>query len=157
MDRIEFLKEIFTFYRRDISRNESLLLSYDRALSTRESIDWQKLFDITIREYDKTTLPPPSWFRGQFYRCYKQDNYNLYNNDGVKVIVTLNDGYKYDFELWHCSLSFNEIRQKLKQKFSYTSHDKDGNEITKTRVTDIQFIKEEEEDEQSSTGGKVFA
>lgn len=154
MQRTEFIDEIFSFFR---CTNDELKKAYDLAFSVKESIDWDKLYRIVLDEAETRYLPAPKWFKERFYRCYKQDNYNLYNNDGVKVIVTLNDGYKYDFELWHCSLSFNEIRQKLKQKFSYTSHDKDGNEITKTRVTDIQFIKEEEEDEQSSTGGKVFA
>lgn len=157
MDRIEFLKEIFAFFRRDIAKNENLLLSYDRALSTKESINWQRLYDITLREYDKTTLPPPSWFRGQFYRCYKEDNYNMHQNDGLKVIVTLNDGYKYDYELWHCTKSKNEIRQGLKRRFSYLTHDKEGNEIRATRVANIEFIKEESEDEQTGGSREVFA
>lgn len=155
MDRKGFVDALFDFFK---GADESKKQSYEIAFMTSKNIDWDRLYAIVVREAESTFLPSPRWIRDLFYRCIKQDNYNRYANDGTKVVVTLSDGYSYEYELWGCSKTQQEIRQGLKRKFSYLSHDEQGNEIKRTKVTRIEFIKEDEgENEQAFRSGEVFA
>jgi len=137
MNRSDFINEIFKFFK---NSDEELKKSYDLAFSVKQNINWDKLYQIVLKEAETRYLPSPKWFIERFYRCYKQENYNFYENNNTKVIVTLLDGYKYDFELWNCNKSQQEIREGLKSKFSHIN-DLGGVE---TAIKDIQFIKIEE-------------
>lgn len=113
MDRADFIDEIFIFFN---SKNENLKRTYDLAFTTKQSIDWNKLYKRVINEAETRYLPTPKWFISQFPYCLKQD-FKTSPNDGKKVVVRLKDGYFYEFVLCGCTKTENEIREGLYQKF----------------------------------------
>ena len=119
MDRIEFLKEIFNFFRVDAIKNEHLLTQYDLALSTREPIDWQKLYQLTLRETETRTLPTPKWFRDMFYRCQKIEEGVYGTPDGTRIRMILKHPTKgldiREAETYHISYTLEEMK-RYKQK-----------------------------------------
>ncbi len=131
MDRIEFLKKIFHFFGKDATQNEELLTQYDLAFTVKENIDWDKLYRIVLKEAETRYLPAPKWFVDKFYRCNKIDNFNFANNQQMKVIVTLQDDYQYEYDMEGCTLSQKEIIDGFNKRF-------------KGGVKNIQFIKEDE-------------
>ena len=132
MDRLEFIRAIFTFFRKDVTKNESLLTAYDTALSTKDPIDWDKLYNITLKESENLALPAPKWFISQFFRCRKNSGYNYYENEGKIVEVELKSGHTYEFELYNCSMTQNQIIDGLTKKYT-------GNDGT-TNVVNIRFF-----------------
>lgn len=122
MDRIEFLKEIFGFFRVDVTKNEQLLTQYDIALSTKEPIDWLKLYNLTLRESETRVLPAPRYFRGNFYRCIRQDGGNYGTPDGTRVRMTLfKDDMKTtetkEAETYHISYTLEQMKEYKRKQY----------------------------------------
>ena len=101
MNRSEFIDKVFSFFK---GGSDNQKTAYDIALSTREEIDWDRLYAITVRE-GETYLPKPKWFIERFYRCTKEAAQNYYENEGKIVEVALKSGHTYEFELYKCSKS----------------------------------------------------
>lgn len=115
MDRAEFREEIFAFFNR--GNNESLKQSYDLAFTVKEPIDWDKLYRLVITSAESRYLPSPKWFLDFFPQCIKREDNNYTTPDGLKVKLTLNDGYSYEFETYHLSYTLEEIKQKFMKKY----------------------------------------
>lgn len=128
MNRKDFIDEIFAFFK---NSDEGLKKSYDLAFTVKENIDWDKLYRIVLKEAETRYLPAPKWFVDKFYRCNKIDNFNFANNQQMKVIVTLQDDYQYEYDMEGCTLSQKEIIDGFNKRF-------------KGGVKNIQFIKEDE-------------
>lgn len=128
MNRKDFIDEIFTFFK---SKDEELKKAYDLAFTVKENIDWDKLYRIVLKEAETRYLPAPKWFLERFYRCNKVGNYNFANNQNVKVIVTLLDGYFYEFSMAGCNKSQKEITEGFYKYF-------------KGKVKSVEFIEVDE-------------
>jgi hypothetical protein len=128
MERKEFIDQVFTFFK---NNDEELKKAYDLAFTVKENIDWDKLYRIVLKEAETRYLPAPKWFVDKFYRCNKIDNFNFANNQQMKVIVTLQDDYQYEYDMEGCTLSQKEIIDGFNKRF-------------KGGVKNIQFIKEDE-------------
>lgn len=113
MQRSEFIDEMFSFFK---CKDEDLKRAYDLAFTVKESIDWDKLYKIVINEAESRYLPVPKWFKDFFPRCIITSS-NFYENDGLKVRVTLTDGYSYEYETFQNNLSLEELKQKFMNKF----------------------------------------
>lgn len=114
MQRSEFIEQVFMFFK---SKDENLMRAYDLALTVKESIDWDKLYRVVLNEAESRYLPTPKWFKDFFPRCVKQDAVNYATADGIKIRINLKDGYKYDYETYQNSLSFEEIKQRAMRRF----------------------------------------
>lgn len=119
MDRFEFLRNVFKFFGKDLNKNQELLSQYDFGLSTKEPIDWQKLYHITLKEPETRTLPSPKWFRDRFYRCYKVEEGSYGTPDGTRVRMALKSD-KYGIEIreaetYHISYTLEQMKM-YKQK-----------------------------------------
>ena len=128
MNRSEFIGEIFKFFK---NSDDDLKKSYDLAFSVKDNIDWDKLYRIVLKEAETRYLPSPKWFIDKFYRCNKIDNFNFANNQDTKVIITLDNDYQYDFEMFNCTLSKEKIIEGFNKKFN-------------GKVKNIQFVKIDE-------------
>lgn len=121
MDRIEFLQEVFNFFRVDPTKNEHLLTQYDAALSTKEPIDWQKLYNLILKEAESRTLPTPKWFRERFYKCYKQDDGNYGTPDGTKIRMVLRaENGKEEIreaETYHIQYTLEEMKEYKQRQY----------------------------------------
>lgn len=119
MDRIDFITDVFKFFGKDVTKNKELLTQYDFALSTKEPIDWYKLYAIVLKETESRILPPPKWFRDKFYRCYKIEEGNYGTPDGTRVQMKLkNDKYGVEIkeaETYHISYTLEQMKN-YKQK-----------------------------------------
>ena len=115
MQRSEFIDEIFSFFK---CKDEDLKRAYDLAFTVKESIDWDKLYKIVINEAESRYLPVPKWFKDFFPRCIKTSA-NFYENDGLKIKITLNDGYSYEYETFQNNLSLEELKQKEQYWIEY--------------------------------------
>lgn len=119
MDRIDFITNVFKFFGKDVTKNKELLTQYDFALSTKEPIDWYKLYAIVLKETESRILPPPKWFRDKFYRCYKIEEGNYGTPGGTKIQMKLkNDKYGVEIkeaETYHISYTLEEMK-RYKQK-----------------------------------------
>lgn len=122
MTRLEFLQEIFKFFGK---KDDELLKTYDIALTTRDNIDWQKLYKKVITEAESRYLPAPKWFLGMMPSFiitelgqYKYDNGNI-------VYVLRDDARKkrtghhlfYTVPLWHETRTISEIEKLYRQKY----------------------------------------
>lgn len=112
MNRSEFIDDIFEFF----NSKDSLKRSYDLALTTRQQIDWDKLYQMVITEAETRYLPTPKWFISKFPYCIKQE-FRTHPNDGKKCVVLLKDGYFYEFVLCNCNKTENEIREGYYKMF----------------------------------------
>ena len=120
MDRIDFLTEVFKFFGKDVTKNKELLTQYDMALSTKEPIDWFKLYNIVLKETETRNLPTPKWFRDRYYRCQKVEEGVYGTPDSVRVRMALkSDKYGVEIreaETYHISYTLEEMKQyKLRQ------------------------------------------
>ena len=114
MERLEFIEKVFTLFRVNPDNNRDLILIYDDAFSTRKPVDWDKLYKMVISEAEGG-LPKPAFFTSKFDMCLKQSDYTT--ADGIKSRINLKDGYKYDYETYQNSLSFEEIKQRAMRRF----------------------------------------
>lgn len=114
MERLEFIERIFTLYRVNPENNRELVLIYDDALSTRKPVDWDKLYKSVISTADGG-LPKPGFFTAKFDTCLKDVNYTT--ADGIRLKVSLNDGFSYEYETYRTSLTFEQIKQKFMKLF----------------------------------------
>ena len=122
MTRLEFLQEIFKFFGKN---DEDLLRTYDMALTTRDNIDWGKLYKKIITEAESRYLPAPKWFIGMFPSCikYEQGQYRYDNGTGVLRLkdekLKARTGYNrfYVFDMWHTTHTIDEIYNHFKAKY----------------------------------------
>lgn len=126
MTRIEFLERIFDFFGKDIEKNAQLLKDYDLALSTPKRIDWDKLYNKTIKESETKYLPMPKWFIAKFDECIKVDEQTYKINGGTGVLKLAykdkNTGeitkrLTYEYDMSNCPYSLAEIKAKFRAKF----------------------------------------
>lgn len=112
MNREEFLRNIFSFFGKN---DEDLLRTYDLALTTREQIDWDKLYKKVITEVVSRYLPAPSWFIAMFPCCpLKVDG--QYKYDSGTGVLRLKDRF-YVFDMWHTTHTTEEISRNFKNKY----------------------------------------
>lgn len=134
MNRLEFIEKIFILYRLDPEKNRNLILAYDEALTTKKNIDWSKLYSWVIKNAEGG-LPRPAFFINQFDYCISRDYSMANDNDGKRVLVMLDNGKSYDYELYNCSKSQDEIRQYFDNHFKKT--DESGEH---SRVKEVYFF-----------------
>lgn len=122
MTRLEFLRRIFSFFGKN---DEELLKTYDVALTTRQSIDWDKLYKKVLTEAESRYLPPPKWFIGMFPSCVKLDE-GCYTFDSGTGVLTLKDEKRkkhtghnrfYVFDMWHTTHTLKEIIDNFKNQY----------------------------------------
>ena len=133
--RREFIHYIFEFFR--IEETDSLVSTYDIALTTKYSVDWQAFYEDIIKTVEKRTLPMPKFFSdkvAQFKKIVQQEA--RLNNESI-IRVELKNGYCYDFTVnnYVDCRSLSEIRKR----FEY----KDENKKIKSNIKKItQYPKE---------------
>lgn len=114
MDRLEFIEKVFTLYRVNTEKSRDLIFVYDEAFTTNKPVDWDRFYKF-VANTAEGNLPKPGWFISKF------DNFLLQGNtataDGIRVKVTLTDGYSYEYETYCNSLSFDEIKRRFMKKF----------------------------------------
>ena len=116
MDRLQFLEKIFLFYGKEQNpKNRELLKDYDLALTTSKNIDWDKLYNKTIKETETKYLPMPKWFIAKFDDCIKVDEQDI-KFDGGTGILKLRYTF-YTFDMSGCTHTFEEIIRKFKEKY----------------------------------------
>ena len=88
MNRGTFLDLIFSFFKVKDDDN-SLKQSYDMALITRKSIDWQAMYMNVIKTAESRYLPPPKWFlaKMKYFEIHEQGSL-----DGSKIRITYKSG-----------------------------------------------------------------
>lgn len=142
MNKDQFVLAIMAIFNKTEEKNGDLFEAYRLGLATSKNVDWAKLYHRCLHQLSEKSLPMPNWFSAQYDYCLVGSGVHYRDNEGVKVIVTLLDGYEYEFDLWNCNKSQQAIRQGLKRKFSH--RDENGELIT--NVIDIRFVKEDEGD-----------
>lgn len=119
MDRIDFITDVFKFFGKDVIKNKELLTQYDLALSTKEPIDWYKLYGIVLKEAETRVLPTPKWFRDKFERCYKVEEGEYGTPDGTRIRMILKHPTKgldiREAETYHISYTLEQMKN-YKQK-----------------------------------------
>lgn len=112
MNRIEFLQEIFKFFGK---KDEDLLRTYDIALTTKDDIDWQKLYKKVITEAESRYLPAPKWFLSMMpsFVITKPGQYRYDDGTGV---LRLTDRF-YVFDMWHVTHTIEQISNHYKNKY----------------------------------------
>lgn len=132
--RREFIHYIFEFFR--IEETESLVSTYDIALTTRYSVDWQAFYEDIIKTVEKRTLPMPKYFSDKVAKFKKITTDTRLTNEAI-IRVILKSGQDYIFtvnNLVDCS-----TLKEVKKRFEY----KDENKKTKTNIKKIiQYPKE---------------
>lgn len=141
--RREFIHYIFEFFR--IEETESLVSTYDLALTTKYSVDWEAFYEDVIKTVEKRTLPMPKFFSDKVAKFKKITIDTRLTNEAI-IRVILKSGQYYDFtvnNLVDCS-----TLKEVKKHFEY----KDENNKTKTDIKKIiQYPKET-----TLIGEKVF-
>lgn len=133
MNRLEFVKSILTLFGK--GENTQLINEYDKALETYKRVDWDKLYQRSIGQISERKLPMPAWFRSQYDYCIQGNGFKANENNGKMVNVELNNGSSYEYELYNCSKTQNEIIQMINDRFTVeTENDK------KCNVKNIQFF-----------------
>lgn len=127
MDRLQFLEKVFLFYGKELNaKNMELLKDYDLALSTPKIIDWEKLYNKTIKESETRFLPMPKWLIAKFDDCIKVDEqtYKINGGTGILKLVFRDKRTKeiskevdYSFDMTNCIYSLLEIKAKFKAKY----------------------------------------
>lgn len=86
MKRIEFLQNIFTFYRVH-DESGTLLRAYELALTTKYTVDWDKLYEKIIKTAETRTLPVPKYFVDMLpsYKKIEPSKEGLYSGCTVRV------------------------------------------------------------------------
>lgn len=112
MTRIEFLKEIFKFFGKN---DEELLKAYDMALTTKDKIDWDKLYKKVITSVESRYLPAPKWFISLLPNYIIQDE-GQYRYDDGQSVLRLTDRF-YVFDMWHVTRTIEEIANHYKNKY----------------------------------------
>lgn len=72
MDKIDFIRRIINLYPHAIKDFEAQFDTYNRALKTNESVDYEKLYDLFCAEYKDSFPPPPGLLNEWAKDCYKQ-------------------------------------------------------------------------------------
>lgn len=112
MTRLEFLQEIFKFFGK---KDDDLLKTYDIALTTKDNIDWQKLYKKVITEAESRYLPAPKWFLGMMPSFIITEPGQYKYDDGTGVLK-LKDRF-YVFDMWHVTHTIDEIYNHYKNKY----------------------------------------
>ena len=112
MTRLEFLQEIFKFFGK---KDEDLLRTYDIALTTKDNIDWQKLYKKVITEAESRYLPAPKWFLGMMPSFIITEP-GQYRYDAGQSVLRLTDRF-YVFDMWHVTRTLEEIANHYKNKY----------------------------------------
>lgn len=127
--RREFIHYIFEFFGKE--EKESLVSTYDIALTTKYPVDWEAFYEDVIKSVDKRALPMPKFFSdkvAQFKKIVQQEA--RLDNESI-IRVELKNGYCYDFTVnnYVDCRSLSEIRKR----FEY----KDENKKTKNQIKKI--------------------
>lgn len=112
MTRLEFLREIFKFFGKN---DEELLKAYDMALTTKDKIDWDKLYKKVITSVESRYLPAPKWFISLLPNYIIQDE-GQYRYDDGQSVLRLTDRF-YVFDMWHVTRTIEEIANHYKNKY----------------------------------------
>lgn len=112
MTRLEFLQEIFKFFGK---KDEDLLRTYDIALTTKDNIDWDKLYKKVITEVESRYLPAPKWFLGMMPSFIITEP-GQYRYDDGQSVLRLTDRF-YVFDMWHVTRTIEEIGNYYKNKY----------------------------------------
>jgi hypothetical protein len=106
------LKEIFKFFGKN---DEELLKAYDMALTTKDKIDWDKLYKKVITSVESRYLPAPKWFISLLPNYIIQDK-GQYRYDDGQSVLRLTDRF-YVFDMWHVTRTIEEIANHYKNKY----------------------------------------
>jgi hypothetical protein len=112
LTRLEFLREIFKFFGKN---DEELLKAYDMALTTKDKIDWDKLYKKVITSVESRYLPAPKWFISLLPNYIIQDK-GQYRYDDGQSVLRLTDRF-YVFDMWHVTRTIEEIANHYKNKY----------------------------------------
>lgn len=116
MTRIEFLKEIFKFFGKN---DEELLKAYDMALTTKDKIDWDKLYKKVITSVESRYLPAPKWFISLLpsYVVYDEGQYKYSGGTGVLKLTYRFYTYPMDMAEHTISEYFDNFKKKYGSSF----------------------------------------
>lgn len=127
--RREFIHYIFEFFRRE--ETDSLVSTYDIALTTKYPVDWEAFYADVIKTVETKTLPMPKFFSDRVAQFKKivQAEARLDNESLIRV--TLKNGFEYDFVV-NNYIDCKSLKE-IKKRFEY----KDENNKTKTNIKKI--------------------
>lgn len=127
--RREFIHYIFEFFRRE--ETDSLVSTYDIALTTKYPVDWEAFYADVIKTVETKTLPMPKFFSDRVAQFKKivQAEARLDNESIIRV--TLKNGFEYDFVV-NNYIDCKSLKE-IKKRFEY----KDENNKTKTNIKKI--------------------
>lgn len=114
--RREFIHYIFEFFRRE--ETDSLVSTYDIALTTKFPVDWEAFYADVIKTVETKTLPMPKFFSDRVAQ-FKKIVHTEARLDNESIIrVELKNGQYYDFTVNNyvdCH-SLSEIRKRFEYK-----------------------------------------
>lgn len=112
MDRLDFIRELFKFCNvKDDEFNTNLKI-YDKALTVKKMIDWQKLFDLYIERAEKRLLPTPKVIKDLMPLA------EIYKDTPHKVFfVFFESGMWLDFVYCPFGLDKNDLKEGLEKTY----------------------------------------
>ena len=96
MNRLEFINKIFRFYRTN-DENGELARTYDRALSTKYSVNWEELYNHVIKTAETKILPLPKYFVDKLPTYKKIEAIKGCDNLNQTIRVIFQDDNYLDF------------------------------------------------------------
>lgn len=132
--RNEFITQIFGFFRTE--RTNSLFNTYDIALTTKYSVDWEAFYENVIKTAEKRILPVPKYFADNVKRFKIVQSESNISNESIIRIELMND-YYYDFTVNNV-IDCRSLKE-IKKRFEY----KDENNRTKNEIKRIVWYPKE--------------
>ena len=127
--RRDFIHYIFEFFR--IEESDNLVSTYDMALTTKYSVDWNAFYEEIIKTVEKRVLPMPKFFSDKVVQFKKMPTGEARLNNESIIRIELKNGYCYDFTV----NNYVDCRSlsEIKKRFEY----KDENKKTKSEIKKI--------------------
>lgn len=125
MERLDFIRKLFSSYGKSTEKNIDLIKEYDSQLSEYRYVDWDKMYRL-VDNSDIKNLPDPRTLRHDFIpKCQKQIEGQYRYDNGNIVIVLKDDARKkrtghnmfYVIPLWHETRTLEEIENLYKRKY----------------------------------------
>ncbi len=139
--RREFIHYIFEFFGRE--EKDSLVSTYDIALTTKYPVDWGAFYEDIIKTSDKRILPMPKYFADKISMFKKIDTEIRLSSESI-IRVILKNGREYIFTVNNLvdGPSLNKVKKRFAAK----------DDTTKTKISKIiKYPKET-----TIIGDKVF-
>ena len=130
MNRLEFINKIFRFYRTN-DENGELARTYDRALSTKYSVNWEELYNHVIKTAETKILPLPKYFVDKLPTYKKIEAIKGCDNLNQTIRVIFQDDNYLDFTT--VAFETKTTIESMKKKFEY----EDENQNKQSKIKKI--------------------